>query len=24
VELVLYAVSHGENRPAEWMPTSNA
>jgi DNA-binding NarL/FixJ family response regulator len=20
VELVLYAVSHGENRPAEWMP----
>jgi DNA-binding NarL/FixJ family response regulator len=22
VELVLYAVSHGENRPAEWMPGS--
>jgi DNA-binding NarL/FixJ family response regulator len=22
VELVLYAMSHGENRPAEWMPTS--
>ena len=20
VELVLYAISHGENRPAEWMP----
>lgn len=20
VELVLYALSHGENRPAEWMP----
>lgn len=24
VELVLYAMSHGEHRPAEWMPTSNA
>jgi DNA-binding NarL/FixJ family response regulator len=24
VELVLYALSHGEHRPAEWMPTSNA
>ncbi len=24
VELVLYAMSHGENRPAEWMPTGNA
>lgn len=22
VELVLYAMSHGENRPAEWMPSS--
>ena len=22
VELVLYAISHGENRPAEWMPGS--
>jgi DNA-binding NarL/FixJ family response regulator len=22
VELVLYAMSHGENRPAEWMPTN--
>ncbi len=22
VELVLYAVSHGENRPSEWMPSS--
>jgi two-component system, NarL family, response regulator DegU len=22
VELVLYAMSHGENRPSEWMPTS--
>jgi len=22
VELVLYAMSHGENRPAEWMPAS--
>jgi len=22
VELVLYALSHGENRPAEWMPGS--
>jgi DNA-binding NarL/FixJ family response regulator len=22
VELVLYAMSHGEHRPAEWMPTS--
>ncbi len=24
VELVLYAMSHGENRPAEWMPSGNA
>jgi len=24
VELVLYAMSHGEHRPAEWMPTNNA
>jgi len=24
VELVLYAMSHGENRPAEWMPSSAA
>jgi DNA-binding NarL/FixJ family response regulator len=24
VELVLYAMSHGEHRPAEWMPSSNA
>lgn len=24
VELVLYAMSHGEHRPSEWMPTSNA
>lgn len=24
VELVLYALSHGEHRPAEWMPSSNA
>jgi DNA-binding NarL/FixJ family response regulator len=24
VELVLYAMSHGEHRPAEWMPASNA
>lgn len=24
VELVLYAMSHGEHRPAEWMPTSTA
>jgi DNA-binding NarL/FixJ family response regulator len=23
VELVLYAMSHGEHRPAEWMPTMN-
>ena len=23
VELVLYAMSHGENRPAEWMPSNN-
>ncbi len=23
VELVLYAMSHGENRPAEWMPSTN-
>ena len=23
VELVLYAVSHGENRPAEWLPGSS-
>jgi DNA-binding NarL/FixJ family response regulator len=23
VELVLYAMSHGENRPAEWMPSHN-
>ena len=22
VELVLYALSHGQNRPAEWMPGS--
>src|SRR5229473_2425738 len=22
VELVLYAMSHGENRPAEWMPSN--
>ena len=22
VELVLYAVAHGENRPADWMPGS--
>jgi DNA-binding NarL/FixJ family response regulator len=22
VELVLYAVSHGEHRPAEWMPST--
>ena len=24
VELVLYAMSHGEHRPSEWMPTSHA
>jgi DNA-binding NarL/FixJ family response regulator len=24
VELVLYAMSHGEHRPAEWMPSNNA
>jgi DNA-binding NarL/FixJ family response regulator len=24
VELVLYAMSHGEHRPSEWMPTSTA
>jgi DNA-binding NarL/FixJ family response regulator len=24
VELVLYAMSHGEHRPSEWMPGSNA
>jgi DNA-binding NarL/FixJ family response regulator len=24
VELVLYAMSHGEHRPSEWMPSSNA
>jgi DNA-binding NarL/FixJ family response regulator len=24
VELVLYAMSHGAHRPAEWMPSSNA
>jgi DNA-binding NarL/FixJ family response regulator len=24
VELVLYAMSHGEHRPSEWMPTNNA
>jgi DNA-binding CsgD family transcriptional regulator len=24
VELVLYAMSHGEPRPAEWMPGSIA
>ena len=24
VELVLYAMAHGEHRPAEWMPSSNA
>jgi DNA-binding NarL/FixJ family response regulator len=24
VELVLYAMSHGENRPAEWMPSGHA
>ncbi|MGB8012404.1 MAG: response regulator transcription factor [Terriglobales bacterium] len=24
VELVLYAMSHGEHRPAEWMPSSHA
>jgi DNA-binding NarL/FixJ family response regulator len=24
VELVLYAMAHGENRPAEWMPSGNA
>jgi DNA-binding CsgD family transcriptional regulator len=24
VELVLYARSHGEHRPAEWMPSSIA
>jgi DNA-binding CsgD family transcriptional regulator len=24
VELVLYAMSHGEHRPSEWMPTSSA
>ncbi len=24
VELVLYAMSHGENRPAEWLPDSRA
>jgi len=24
VELVLYAISHGEHRPAEWMPNCNA
>jgi DNA-binding NarL/FixJ family response regulator len=23
VELVLYAMSHGENRPAEWMPSNS-
>jgi DNA-binding NarL/FixJ family response regulator len=23
VELVLYAMSHGENRPAEWMPSAS-
>ncbi len=23
VELVLYAMSHGENRPAEWLPSHN-
>lgn len=24
VELVLYAMSHGEHRPSEWMPGSNS
>jgi DNA-binding CsgD family transcriptional regulator len=24
VELVLYAMSHGEHRPSEWMPSTNA
>jgi len=24
VELVLYAMAHGEHRPSEWMPSSNA
>jgi hypothetical protein len=24
VELVLYAMSHGEHRPAEWMPSNDA
>jgi DNA-binding NarL/FixJ family response regulator len=24
VELVLYAMSHGEHRPSEWMPSNNA
>ncbi len=24
VELVLYAMSQGEHRPAEWMPSNNA
>jgi DNA-binding NarL/FixJ family response regulator len=24
VELVLYAMAHGEHRPAEWMPSNNA